>query len=43
MDFPEYDDLVNLDFAGLFWTHFFTISPLVLIGTRDDGRTEFKQ
>ena len=43
MDFPEYDDLVNLDFAGPTWTYFFTISPLVLIGTRDVSRTEFKR
>jgi len=43
MDYPEYDYLVNMDFAGPIWTHSFTISPLVLIGTRDVSRTEFKR
>jgi len=42
MDFPDYDDLAILDFAEPIWSHFFTVSPLVLFGTRDVRRTEIR-
>jgi len=42
MDFPDYDDLVILDYAEPIWPHFFTVSPLVLFGTRDVCRTEIR-
>jgi hypothetical protein len=43
MDFPDYDNLVYIEFSGPILTHSFTISPLVPVGTRNVSRTEFKR
>jgi flavin reductase (DIM6/NTAB) family NADH-FMN oxidoreductase RutF len=38
MDNSDYEDLVSLEIDQPIWPRFFTVSPLVLIGTRDANR-----